>query len=162
MAWFKGGNFGAWRDVTPQHNAMVDAIVRYPGHVIATLRSKMEYVLDEDERGKKRVSKIGLRPVQREGVEYEFTIVGDLDIEHRMTISKTRCPLIDGKIVHKPNAEFLAPVLDWLYLGEEPKTEFATEDQIERIKTAAARAGTTREQLRAVLQRRPAWPARAP
>ena len=147
-----GGKFGAWRDVTPQHNGMIDTILRYPGHVIVTLRSKMEYILEENERGKKSVTKVGLKPIQREGTEYEFTIVGDLDLDHRLTISKTRCPLIDGKIVHKPDAEFLSPVLEWLYLGEDPKPELANEEQVKGIKAAALKSGTSGDQLRAVLK----------
>jgi len=118
-----GGSFGAWRDVTPQHNQMVDAILAFPGHVVATMRSKMEYVLGEDEKGKKTVEKIGLKPVQREGVEYEFTVVGDLDTAHKLTISKTRCSAIDGSIVVKPGEAWLLPVLDWLGEFPEPKDE---------------------------------------
>lgn len=112
-----GGSFGAWRDVTPQHNAMIDAILRSPCHIIATLRTKTEYALGEDERGKTKVEKLGMKPIQRDGVEYEFTIVCDLDQDHKLSVSKTRCPLIDGKIVKNPTADFLNPVLDWLYKG---------------------------------------------
>lgn len=145
-----GGKFGAWRDVTPQHNAMVDAILRYPGHVIATLRSKMEYVFNEDERGKKTVEKIGLKPIQREGVEYEFAIVGDLDAAHVMRVSKTRCSAIDGLVVSKPGPEFLSPVLDWLEGAEPPA--LASEEQVETIKALAGEKGVTRETLEGILR----------
>lgn len=120
-----GGSYGAWRDVTPQHNEMVEAIRKFPGHVIITLRTKMEYVLEEGAGGKKQVHKVGLRPVQREGVEYEFDIVADLDAEHRLTVSKTRYSGIDGKIVHKPGPEFMDPIVRWLAEGADRKSETA-------------------------------------
>lgn len=172
-----GGKFGAWRDVTPQHNAMVDALVRYPGHVIVTLRSKMEYVLEEDERGKKTVKKVGLKPVQREGVEYEFTVVGDMDEEHRLKVSKTRCPIIDGAIVSKPGPEFILPVVRWLYEGspeapaiapvETPAvaqaapagirlngTRLADEHRILQIRTAAEALGWGPEKVKETIGKR--------
>ncbi len=113
-----GGKFGAWRDVTPQHNEMIDAIRKFPGHVILTLRTKMEYLLEDNEKtGKKEVKKVGMRPIQREGVEYEFDIVADMDEAHRLRISKTRFYGIDGKVVMKPGPEFIVPILDWLKKG---------------------------------------------
>ena len=50
----KGGNkFTAWKDVTPLHRAMIDAIVQSPAHVLVTMRSKTEYMIEEDAKGKK-------------------------------------------------------------------------------------------------------------
>lgn len=66
-----GNSFGGWRDATPQHNALVDAILTYPGHVIVTMRAKTEYVVEKDDRGKHVPRKVGLAPVQRDGLEYE-------------------------------------------------------------------------------------------
>src|SRR3990167_7732496 len=54
----------AWRDVTPLHNAMIDAIKSCPCHVIVTMRSKTEYVIDSA-GGKSTPRKIGLAPIQR-------------------------------------------------------------------------------------------------
>lgn len=117
-----GGNWGAWRDVTPQHNAMIDSIIRSPCHVIVTLRSRVEYLVSKDENGKTKVEKVGVKPVQREGVEYEFDIVGDLDLQHTITISKTRCSLLDGRVVNKPDAGFMEPIKEWLFSGR-PRSE---------------------------------------
>lgn len=112
-----GGNFGAWREVTPAHESMVRSMMTSPCHVIVTLRTKMEYALEEDERGKKTVKKLGTKPIQREGVEYEFDIVADLDLQHRLTVSKTRYVALDGKVVMRPGPEFIQPVIDWLSRG---------------------------------------------
>lgn len=120
----KGGNsFTAWKDITPMHNAMIEAILRSPAHVIATMRTKMEYVIEEevDPRtgAKKSVpKKVGMEPVQRQGMEYEFDIVADLDQKtHVLTVSKSRCPVVDGATVVKPGAEFIVPVRQWLEDG---------------------------------------------
>src|SRR5690606_31243306 len=99
------GKFGAWREVTPMHNELVDTILGYPGHVIATMRVKTEYLVEENERGKKTVRKVGLAPVQRDGMEYEFDLVGDMDHAHTLTVTKTRCSALDGKAIRRPGAD---------------------------------------------------------
>ena len=114
-------SFAAWREVTPVHNELVDVMLRAPAHIIATMRSKMEYLVERDEAtGKNRISKVGLRPIQRDGVEYEFDIVGDMDIENNLIISKTRCSALTGKVFRRPGDEFASVVYDWLNDGEAP------------------------------------------
>lgn len=94
----RGGNsYTAWRDVTPQHNALVDAILAAPCHVITTMRSKTAYEL-QDNNGKKAPVKVGLAPVQRDGMEYEFTLCLDVSVTgHVATASKDRTRLWDGR-----------------------------------------------------------------
>lgn len=112
--------FAAWKDVTPQQNAMIESIIRSPCHVIATMRSKMEYVLEKDEStGKFAPKKVGLAPIQRDTVEYEFDIVCDMDLDHTLKVSKTRCPEIDRKVVNSPTGAFIDPVMKWLFSGRE-------------------------------------------
>jgi hypothetical protein len=93
-----GNKFAAWRDVTPTHNSLIDAMLQSPAHIIATMRSKTEYVIEENANGKKVPRKIGMAPVQREGMDYEFTVVFDVDQnKHYATTSKDRTSLFDGK-----------------------------------------------------------------
>ena len=93
-----GNSYTAWRNVTPQHNALVDAILNAPCHVIVTMRSKTAYELIDDGRGKKKPLKIGLAPIQRDGLEYEFTLVLDVSVDgHVATASKDRTRLWDGR-----------------------------------------------------------------
>lgn len=133
---YSGNKFAAWGDVTPSHNRMIEAIVRSPCHVIATMRSKMDYAL-EDRGGKKVPVRLGLGPVQREGMEYEFDILADLDRDHCLIVQKTRFPMIDGEILSKPGAEFMAPVWQWLYDGVEiPADHFARTDSDLKIEAA--------------------------
>lgn len=120
-----GNSFTAWRDVTPQHNGLVDAILTYPGHVIATMRAKTEYVLEEGPGGKKTPRKVGLAPVQRDGMEYEFDVVADIDHDHTFCVTKTRCASIDGLVVRHANAEVAERIRAWLDDGADasaPKT----------------------------------------
>jgi hypothetical protein len=113
-----GNSFNAWREVTPQHNTMVDAILRCRAHVIVTMRTKTEYVVEKDERtGRSAPRKIGLAPVQRDGLDYEFTVVGDIDLEHTLTITKTRCEALDGAVIVKPGLAMAATLLAWLDSG---------------------------------------------
>lgn len=125
-----GNSFAAWRDVTPLHNQLVDAILNCKAHVIATMRVKSEWVIQENDRGKKVPQKIGMAPVQRDGVEYEFDIVADMTLEHDLIVGKTRCSTLDGVVVRCPGASFLEPIMQWLGSGvgseakkEAPKSE---------------------------------------
>jgi len=109
----RGGNsWTAWRKITPQHNELVEALLQSPCHIIATMRSKMEYSQSE-EGGKKTVKKIGLAPVQREGMEYEFTVFYDIDINHVATASKDRTSLFDNKYF-TPSTETGVILINWL------------------------------------------------
>jgi len=116
----KGGNsFSGWKEVRPEERRMLDALASYPGHVIVTLRVKTEYVIEENERGKKVPRKVGMKPEQREGIEYEFDVVADLDLDNTLSVSKTRVPMLHGAVIQKPGAEFAATIRDWLAEGED-------------------------------------------
>lgn len=117
----QGGNeFAAWRTVTPMHNKMIDAILSSPCHVFATMRSKQEYVLEANEKGKLVPIKKAMAPIQRAGMEYEFTIYGSMDHAHILTVTKSRCPAAQDAVVSKPGSGFMAPILGWLETGEVP------------------------------------------
>lgn len=115
----KGGNdFAAWRNVTPMHDKLVRTVLDYPGHVIVTLRSKMAYELVE-ERGKKVPKKIGLQPIQRDGVEYEFDVVVDIGQEHEGVVTKTRAKFLDGKVLEPVTERLGEELRTWLTQGAE-------------------------------------------
>lgn len=111
-------SYTAWREVTPQHNAMVDAMLQSGMHIIATLRTKTEYVLEDNDRGKKVPRKIGLAPIQREGLDFEFTVVFDIDQQkHYATASKDRTSLFDGAVPEKLSSAHGAKLREWLESG---------------------------------------------
>jgi hypothetical protein len=112
-----GNTHFAWREVTPMHNKMIDAILGTRCHLFASLRTKVDYI-HETVNGKTVPKKIGLAPVQRAGMEYEFDIYGSMDQEtHTLSISKTRCRPITDAIAIKPGAAFMVPIIDWLMKG---------------------------------------------
>jgi hypothetical protein len=117
----RGGNSftDGWGKVgTPLQNRLMDAILNAPMHIIATMRVKSEYVIEPDERGKSVPRRIGLKEVQREGVEYEFDIVGILDLSNTMMIEKSRMPDLTGAIIDKPDGKFAERITRWLGEGE--------------------------------------------
>lgn len=109
--------FAAWRDATPLHNQLVEALLAAPLHLIVTMRSKTEYVLERDERGKMTPRKVGLAPVQREGMEYEFDVVAEMDMQNTLQVTKTRIPRLTGKVIHTPGAALGETLKAWLTDG---------------------------------------------
>jgi hypothetical protein len=115
----RGNTWAAWREVTPAHNALVEAMLGASLHLIATLRTKTAYEVTE-ENGKKKPVKVGLAPVQREGIEYEFTLVFDLTVEgHVATAAKDRTTLFGGQHF-TPSVETGATLRAWLDSGVDP------------------------------------------
>lgn len=117
---YGNNSFAGWKDVTPMQNDMIDALLAYPGHVVVTMRSHTEWVLQENERGKKEPKQMGMRAEQRRGVEYEFGLVCDMSIENTLTVIKSRCPALHRKVIQEPNGavDIAKPLLDWLNDGE--------------------------------------------
>jgi hypothetical protein len=114
-----GNNFGAWRDATPRHNSLVDAILGAPLHVICTLRSKVEYVV-ENVGGRNQVRKVGLQPVQRDGLEYEFTVVGDVTQDHDLVVTKTRAAFLKDAVIREAGEDLGRQLATWLSDGTTP------------------------------------------
>lgn len=93
----KANSYTAWRLVTPKHNALVEAMLQSKCHIIATMRSKTEYIQTTGSGGKTEIKKVGLAPVQRDGMEYEFTVFFELGQDHNANATKDRTSLFDGQ-----------------------------------------------------------------
>lgn len=117
---YKGNSWAAWREITPLHNQLVETMLHTPLHVIVTMRSKTEYI-QTDVNGRKQIQKVGMAPIQRDGIEYEFTTVFDLSQNHTATVSKDRTKLFDGQYF-TPTADCGKALLQWLNAGA-PVTE---------------------------------------
>lgn len=113
-----GNSYTAWREVTPEHNRLVDAILQSDIDVIVTTRAKSEYVMQQD-NGKTTVKKVGLAPVFRDGLEYELTVFFDLSQEHIATASKDRTGIFDGQNFI-PTAETGKQLVAWRNGGVVP------------------------------------------
>jgi hypothetical protein len=93
---FRGNTWSAWNETTPRHRAFIDAMLQSSAHIIATGRSKTETAQTE-EGGRKKVVKLGMKTEQRDGFEYEFTVVLDIThAGHYATASKDRTGLFNG------------------------------------------------------------------
>lgn len=132
-------SYTAWADVTPLHTRFIDAIVRCRCDVITTMRSKIDYVQETNERGKSVVRKVGMAPIQREGMDYEHDVVMNLDIEHVGVIEKTRCVALDGKIFRKPGQEIAEILRAWLTDGA-PAIEKQPEPKVPAVDPAYQQA----------------------
>ena len=111
-----GNSYTNWAKFTPRHQQLIQAILQADCHIICTLRAKQDYVLSE-KNGKMVPEKVGMKPIQREGVDYEFTIVFELDIRHNATASKDRTGLFMGKPEFKINSQTGKEIADWCNMG---------------------------------------------
>lgn len=107
-----GNTFTNWNKVTPRQKAFINKILQADAHIIATMRTKQDYVLQQ-KNGKFIPEKVGLKAVQRDGVDYEFTLVFNIDIKNFASASKDRTNLFSGKPEFKINASTGKKILDW-------------------------------------------------
>lgn len=116
----KGNSYTNWATITKKHEAFKAEIQNSPIHLIATMRSKQDYVVTENAKGKQAPQKVGLAPIQREGMEYEFTVVYDVAMNHEAEASKDRTGLYSGKLF-KITEETGVELRNWLASGEQVK-----------------------------------------
>jgi AAA domain len=112
----QGNSFTNWGRVTPRHNEFVRKILQSSMHIISTIRTKQDYVLNE-RNGKMVPEKVGLKTVQRDGLEYEFTLVFDIDMKNHAIASKDRTGLFFGQPEQKLSVETGKQINDWCNSG---------------------------------------------
>jgi hypothetical protein len=111
-----GNSFTNWNKVTPRHNAFVNSILNCNVHIIASIRTKQDYVLVE-RNGKQVPEKVGLRGIQRDGMDYELTVVFDIDIKHNVSVSKDRTGIFANEPEFKINVDTGKKILAWCNSG---------------------------------------------
>lgn len=94
----KGDKFGAFRVPSEIWKGLLQRIVNADINIIITMRSKTKYVIEDGNNSRKTIKKMGMEPIIKENFEYEFDIFGELDIDHHLTINKTRLSLLDNKV----------------------------------------------------------------
>ncbi|AFJ47299.1 ATP-binding protein [Shimwellia blattae] len=121
---FKGNTHATWSSLTPRHRKFLDAILRVNCHVVATMRSKTETAQLE---GSKKVVKLGMKSEQRDGVEYEFTTVLDINHEtHTASASKDRTGLFSNSDYTVIDERVGARLVEWLNDGRtKPEIDLA-------------------------------------
>jgi SpoVK/Ycf46/Vps4 family AAA+-type ATPase len=118
----RGNSFTAWRNVTPKHTKLVDAILSCPMHLIATIRAKTEYVQEKNAQGKTEIRKLGMQAIQRDGLEFEFSLVADMDQSNTLKVSKTRLEgvIAPGDVFERPGEALAKKIYSWLTSGAAP------------------------------------------
>lgn len=112
-----GNSFTAWAKITPRHDALVNAILNSSIHIICCMRSKQEYVMEEGKNGKQVPKKVGMAAVQRDGLDYEFTIVFELGMNHMANCTKDRSKLFADKDVDL-SSDIPRQLINWLNEGD--------------------------------------------
>jgi len=140
-----GNSFANWSKITPRHNAFVQKILESGCHIISTIRTKTDYTLT-DKNGKMVPEKVGLKGIQRDGIDFEFTIVFDLDIKHNAVASKDRTGLFMDKSESIITPEYGKRILQWCNTG------IGIDEVIRQIKIA-----TSVEKLREIYNSYPEY-----
>ncbi len=154
----RGGNgFSNWADISKVYEQFKSAILQSPIHIIGTMRSKQDYVIESDSRGKQTPRKVGMAPIQREGMEYEFTTVFDVDMTHTAATSKDRTGLFTDEI-SQLTEDHGRRLSAWLAGGAAPRP---AEPDLALPETRVSRDGTVREE-RTSPQERQAAPPQSP
>lgn len=140
-----GNSFTNWSKVTPRQNALIEKILQSDCHIVACMRTKQDYVLNQKD-GKYIPEKVGLKAVQRDGVEYEFTLVFDIDIKHYAVASKDRTGLYINQPEFRITPETGKRILDWCNSGV----------TVEKVKELIQHAKTV-EDLAQLYHKYPDW-----
>lgn len=140
---FKGNTWSAWSEGTPKQNKLVDAILDFPGHIIATMRSKTEWTTSVNDRGKSSPIRVGLAPEQGKGIEYEFDMLMELSVEHIVNVIKDRTGKYQDKNIQLIDEKFGKELLEWLNDG----LRVATESQLSKIKAYYSGDLFTKEEI---------------
>ncbi len=138
-----GNSFSNWGKVLPRHTAFIQKVLQSNCHIIATIRSKQDYVLSE-KNGKMVPEKVGLKGVARENTDFELTLVFEIDIKHQATATKDRTQLFMDKPSYIISQATGQRILNWCNSG---KTIADLKVEITQV--------TTVDQLRDILRSYP-------
>lgn len=175
-------SFQGWGKVRPLERQLLDTMLKVDVHVIATMRSKTEWVVEKDRNGKNVPKKVGTGPVQAKDIEYEFDIFGELTSDNTLLITKSRCPQLFNASFVSPGVEVANILKQWTGEGVEPpkfvkpdqgnnafksptldivpninnrqqiKERKVTQSQLNRLYTTANKSGLTNEEAKAIIQ----------
>ncbi|MEM8598336.1 MAG: ATP-binding protein [Bacteroidota bacterium] len=121
-----GNKYAAWGEGTSRHNTFLETLLSCPFHLIATMRSKMSYEQGRNAAGRTVIRKLGMQPVQRDGVEYEFDVFGQMDDAHTLFVHKSRADFLDtGDTIQLPGLDLGRRLGAWLN-NDEFADELAT------------------------------------
>ena len=120
---FGGNTWAAWSEGTPKQMAFIETLLNYPGHVIATMRSKTEWSISKKSDGRSEVVRLGLAPEEGKGIEYEFDLLLEMSEDHLGRVLKDRTGKYQDQIIEMPGEQFGKDLANWLGTGVAPSQE---------------------------------------
>ncbi|AAU25083.1 AAA family ATPase [Bacillus licheniformis] len=135
----QGNSFQNWGKLAPETTKLIKTLTQNDVHILATLRTKTEYVVEPNSEGKMAPRKVGTKPVQKDEMEYEFMLNFNIGIDHLAETSKDNTRMFEGSSF-KLNPEVGRKLYQWLELGIDVKAEEEAERirLIDEIKTIVA------------------------
>lgn len=118
---YSGNSWSAWNEGTPKQKKLINAILSFNGHIIATMRAKTEWIVEQNSKGKNVPKRVGTAPEQGKGIEYEFDLLMDISVEHIAQVIKDRTGKFQDKLIELPDEEFGKQLAEWLKDGEKVK-----------------------------------------
>lgn len=149
-----------WRVMTPVQNKLIQRILGSSAHILLTLRAKVEWVVGDNDKGRKAPTRVGMAPVQREGVDYEPDLMFDLSVpDNQGTVSKSRSDRIQpGEVFEKPGWELALRLAEWVHDEDLPRSrDEALRIAIERGVQAMASPDHGRREGAAARDQLAAW-----
>lgn len=144
-AGLQGNSFTNWSKITPKYNTLIQKMLNSDCHILATFRTKQDYVLNE-KNNRIIPEKVGLKAIMRDGIDYEFTIVFDIDIKHNVKASKDRTELFSDKPEFVINADTGKRILEWCNSGV----------NVEMVRKQILESNTI-EELSSIYHKYPEW-----
>ena len=133
-----GNSYTNWAKITPRHDAFMEKILQSPIHIIATVRGKDEYVLEE-KNGKQTPKKVGLGYKQRDAIEYNYTCTFNIAQDtHVADATKDNTHLFEGRYEPLKEADGEA-LYDWANAGEATAPVVPKAKTTEKKQTATAK-----------------------
>lgn len=146
QAQFKGNTWSAWSKGTPKQKSLVDALLQFNGHIIATMRSKTEWVIEQS-NGKNKPTRVGMSPEQGKGIEYEFDLLIEITPEHYGNVLKDRTGKFQDKTIEKPDEKFGKELAKWLSDGIDAPVKEKIIAHVTTEETVAGFEGTAKPKV---------------
>lgn len=157
-------SFTAWKDVTPIYKELIKAIVNAKINIITTMRAKSAYVMQEyegkDGKTKSRPQKVGVGAIFRQGGEYEFDLVADIDLDHNFITDKTRINFLADAVINKPDRELGIKIGNWYNSGAKEEAPEPEKDP-GTYKLECAQSKLRGKTLKEIQEKNPEWLAEA-
>ena len=118
---FGGNSWSAWSEGTPKQMSLINALLDFKGHIIATMRTETNWTTQTNDKGKVVPVRVGEAPKQGKGIEYEFDMLMQLSQDHNALVIKDRTGKYQDVCIEKPDEQLGKDLANWLNEGEAPK-----------------------------------------